>query len=33
MSDVRGEGHYAYSAFDTQTVNMLITYQATPQDK
>ena len=33
MSDVRGDGHYEYSAFDTQTVNMLITYQATSQDK
>ena len=33
MSDVRGDGHYAYSDFDTQTVNMLLTYQATPQDK
>ena len=33
MSDVRGDGHYEYSAFDTQTVNMLLTYQATPQDK
>lgn len=33
LSDVRGDGYFEYSAFDTQTVNALITIQATPQDK
>lgn len=33
VSDVRGDGHYAYSAFDTQTINVLLTYQPTSADR
>jgi iron complex outermembrane receptor protein len=32
-SDVRGDGHFEYSSFDTQTVNFLLTGQITPKDK
>lgn len=31
-SDVRGDGYYGYSAFNTQTVNALITYQPSTTD-
>ena len=33
LSDVRGDGWYDYSSFNTQTVNMLLTVQASPWDK
>jgi iron complex outermembrane receptor protein len=33
ISDVRGDGYYGYSDFDTQTINMLMTYQPTSKDK
>jgi iron complex outermembrane receptor protein len=33
MSDVRGDGHYEYSAFDTQTINLLMTYQPSSSDR
>ncbi len=29
---MRGDGHYGYSEFDTQTVNMLLSYKATDKD-
>lgn len=32
-SDVRGDGYFEYSKFDTQTVNLLLTGQVTPDDK
>jgi len=32
-SDVRGDGFFGYSDFNTQTVNALITYQLSPTDK
>lgn len=31
-SDVRGDGIFQYSAFDTQTINALLTYQPTTSD-
>ena len=33
ISDVRGDGYYGYSTFDTQTINMLLTYRPTASDK
>ena len=33
LSDVRGDGWYGYSQFNTQTANMLLTVQASPWDK
>lgn len=33
VSDVRGDGHYAYSTFDTQTINVLLTYRPTSADR
>jgi iron complex outermembrane recepter protein len=33
ISDVRGDGYYGYSTFDTQTINMLLTYRPTTKDK
>ena len=32
LSDVRGDGYYGYSAFDTQTANLLVSYKLTPRD-
>ncbi len=32
-SDVRGEGHLDWSSFETQTINFLGTWSATPNDK
>ena len=32
ISDVRGDGYYGYSSFDTQTINMLLTYRPTTSD-
>ena len=32
ISDVRGDGYYGYSTFDTQTINMLLTYRPTTSD-
>ena len=31
-SDVRGDGYFGYSAFDTQTVNALMTWKPSPTD-
>ncbi|MBA2125039.1 TonB-dependent receptor [Hyphomicrobium methylovorum] len=33
MSDVRGDGNFGYSAFDTQTINALITLMPTSKDR
>jgi iron complex outermembrane receptor protein len=33
MSDVRGDGYISHSAFNTQTLNALGTYSATPDDR
>jgi iron complex outermembrane receptor protein len=33
ISDVRGDGHFGYSAFDTQTLNVLLSYRPTAYDK
>ncbi len=33
ISDVRGDGYYGYSTFDTQTINMLLSYRPTASDK
>jgi iron complex outermembrane receptor protein len=33
LSDVRGDGWYGYSQFNTQTANMLLTMQVSPWDK
>jgi iron complex outermembrane recepter protein len=32
-SDVRGDGYYGYSGFNTQTVNALLSYQVTKDDR
>ena len=32
ISDVRGDGYYGYSSFDTQTINMLLTYRPITSD-
>jgi len=32
-SDVRGDGYFEYGSFNTQTINALLTYQATASDK
>lgn len=32
-SDVRGDGFFEYSKFDTQTINALLSVQVTPRDK
>jgi iron complex outermembrane receptor protein len=32
LSDVRGDGYYGYSAFNTQTANLLATYKLTSRD-
>ena len=32
-SDVRGDGYFGHSAFDTQTINALLSYQPTATDK
>jgi iron complex outermembrane receptor protein len=32
-SDVRGDGYFGYSEFDTQTINALLSVQVTPRDK
>ncbi|MFA5949472.1 MAG: TonB-dependent receptor [Hyphomicrobium sp.] len=33
LSDVRGDGIFEYSAFDTQTINLLLSYAPTARDK
>ena len=30
---MRGDGYYGYSTFDTQTINMLLSYRPTASDK
>ena len=32
LSDVRGDGYFGYSAFDTQTANLLLSYKLTRRD-
>ena len=32
LSDVRGDGYFGYSAFDTQTANLLLSYKLTSRD-